>query len=152
MSLTDSIAQAIATYEGYYQSGSLAARNNNPGNLRTWGNTPVVDGFARFDTPAAGWSALVGQIELNISRGLSLGEFFGGKPGVYPGYAPAADDNQPAAYAQYVAGRVGVPVDIPLSPGFFLPRIPVPAGMPAAGDDLLLVAGLVGAVSLLILL
>jgi len=152
MSLTDSIAQAIATYEGYYQPGSLAARNNNPGNLRSWGTAPLVDGYARFDTPAAGWSALVRQIELNISRGLSLGEFFAGKPGVYSGYAPASDNNQPAAYAQFVARRVGVPVDTPLSAGFFLPGIPAPGGIQAAGDDVLLVAGLVGAVSLLMLL
>jgi len=152
MSLTDSIAQAIATYEGYYQPGSLAARNNNPGNLRSWGTAPVVDGYAQFDTAGDGWRALVRQVELNISRGLSLFEFFGGKPGVYSGYAPAADNNQPAAYAQYVAGRVGVPVDIPLSAGFFLPGIPGPAGIQAAGDDVLLVAGLVGAVSLVMLL
>ena len=152
MSLTDSIAQAIATYEGYYQPGSLAARNNNPGNLRSWGTAPVVDGYAQFETPAAGWSALARQIELNISRGLSLGEFFGGKPGVYSGYAPASDNNQPAAYAAFVAARVGVPVDTPLSPGFFLPGIPGAAGIGAAGDDVLLVAGLVGAVSLLMLL
>ena len=152
MSLTDSIAQAIATYEGYYQPGSLAARNNNPGNLRSWGTAPVVDGYAQFDTPAAGWSALARQVELNISRGLSLGEFFAGKPGVYSGYAPAADSNHPAAYAQFVARRVGVAVDTPLSAGFVLPGIPVPAGIGAAGDDVLLVAGLVGAVSLVMLL
>jgi len=117
MSLVETVSSAIATFEGYFQPGSVADRNNNPGNLRSWGNRPVRDGFAVFDSAADGWAALRRQVELNISRGLSLREFFGGKPGIYPGYAPAADANDPNRYAEFVAARAGVPADIPLAAG-----------------------------------
>jgi hypothetical protein len=114
MSLTDSIAQAIAQMEGFNTAGSIAQRNNNPGNLRSWGSTPTVDGYASFPTLQDGWNALYSQIGLNIGRGLTLQEFFGGKPGVYGGYAPAADANNPTGYAAYVAGQTGIPQTVPL--------------------------------------
>lgn len=115
MNLIDSIAQAIATMEGFYKPGSLAARNNNPGNLRSWGANPIVNGYAAFPTVEAGWAALKAQIQKNINRGLNLTEFFSGKPGVYGGYAPAADKNDPANYARFVAGRVGIDINTPLA-------------------------------------
>lgn len=114
MNFIEQFAQAIATMEGYFKAGSIAQRNNNPGNLRSWGSRPVVNGYAYFDTPDQGWAALRRQIELNISRGLTLQEFFGGKSNVYAGYAPAADKNNPTGYAAFVAGRLGVPVNQPL--------------------------------------
>lgn len=115
MSLVDQLAGAIATFEGFFKTGSLAQRNNNPGNLRTWGNLPTSGGYAVFPTVEQGWAALRRQIELNISRGLNLLEFFGGKPDIYAGYAPASDANDPVGYALYVAGQVGIPVAVPLS-------------------------------------
>lgn len=114
MSLVNLIANAIATMEGYYKPGSLAARNNNPGNLRSWGANPIVNGYAQFPTADAGWAALKAQIQKNIDRGLNLTEFFGGKPGVYSGYAPSADNNDPVNYAKFVASRTGVDVNTPL--------------------------------------
>jgi hypothetical protein len=115
MSLVESIAQAIAQMEGYNTSGSLAQRQNNPGNLRTWGSYPVVNGYVQFPDAETGWNALYAQIEKNIGRGLTLEEFFGGKPGVYGGYSPGADANDPQGYAQYVSSRVGIAPDIPLN-------------------------------------
>lgn len=115
MSLPDSISQAIAHMEGFYSPGTIAQRQNNPGNLRSWGTYPVVNGYVQFPDAAAGWSALNQQVNLNISRGLTLQEFFGGKPGVYDGYAPSADANNPKSYAQYVAGQVGIDPTVPLS-------------------------------------
>ena len=115
MGLTESIAQAIATMEGFFQSGSIAQRNNNPGNLRSWGNAPVVNGYASFATPEDGWNALYSQVNTNIGRGLSLYEFFAGKPGVYPGYAPSSDSNQPVQYAQFVATQAGINPATPLN-------------------------------------
>jgi len=120
MSLTESISQAIATMEGFFKPGSVAERNNNPGNLRSWGTRPIANGYAVFESPEAGWAALRQQVNLNIGRGLSLQEFFGGKPGVYAGYAPAADKNDPTGYAVYVATRVGLDPSIPLN------SVPVP--------------------------
>jgi len=115
MTLVESIAQAIAKQEGFYVTGSIAQRNNNPGNLRSWGSNPIVSGYAKFPTVKDGWRALYRQVELNISRGLTLQEFFAGKPGVYGGYSPAADANDPLYYAQYVAGQVGISPIVPLN-------------------------------------
>lgn len=118
MTKTDLIkdfAESIARYEGFYQTRSRAARNNNPGNLRSWGTTPVVNGFAVFATEALGWRALKLQILKNITRGLTTEEFFGGKHGIYTGYAPVTDRNDPRAYANFVAKRIGIPVDVPLN-------------------------------------
>ena len=105
-----SFAEAIATMEGFYKPGSIAARNNNPGNLRSWGTLPTRDGYAVFPTAAAGWGALEKQVARNIGRGLTLEEFFGGKAGVYAGYAPALDRNDPIRYARFVGKRLGVDI------------------------------------------
>jgi hypothetical protein len=115
MSLIDSISQAIANMEGFYKAGSIAQRQNNPGNLRSWGSYPVENGYVKFPDPATGWGALNRQVSLNIDRGLTLNEFFGGKPGVYPGYSPATDSNDPRGYAVYVASRTGIDPSIPLN-------------------------------------
>jgi hypothetical protein len=112
--LIDAMALSISIMEGFPQPGSSARRNNNPGNLRSWGRVPVESGFAKFPSPEAGWRALKLQVAKNIGRGLTMLEFFAGKPGVYPGYAPAADSNQPYSYARFVARRCGVPEDVPL--------------------------------------
>lgn len=110
--LVTRIAVAISEMEGFTKKGSRAGRNNNPGNLRSWGTVPVVDGFAHFATPVDGWRALHRQVQKNIGRGLTLREFFGGKAGVYGGYAPGADGNHPEHYAAFVAKRVGIKDDI----------------------------------------
>jgi hypothetical protein len=112
--LIDAMALAISIMEGFGLENSRAKRNNNPGNLRSWGRVPVEGGFAKFPTVEAGWRALKIQIGKNIGRGLTMQEFFAGKPGVYAGYAPAADKNKPYDYARFVARRCGVPEDVPL--------------------------------------
>jgi hypothetical protein len=112
--LVTRIAVAISEMEGYIKPGSRSERQNNPGNLRSWGRTPIVDGFANFPTPAEGWAALRRQVAKNVGRGLTLYEFFAGKPKVYPGYAPDADGNRSRHYAEFVASRVGIPADVPL--------------------------------------
>ncbi len=127
--LITKIAQSVATMEGYWVGGSLAHKNNNPGNIRQWDKTPSNKGFARFATAEAGWKALYTQIENNIFgrgkrdpfplraiNGLSLREFFGGQRddkgvvlvGGYPGYAPAADHNDPDHYAKFVAKQAAI--------------------------------------------
>mgnify|MGYP003394444781 FL=1 len=116
MSLTDSISQAIATMEGFFKAGSVAQRNNNPGNLRSWGNRPTANGYAVFESPDAGWAALNQQVNLNIGRGLSLYDFFAGKPGVYGGYATRLDRlTDPLGCAVFVASRIGLDPSIPLN-------------------------------------
>ena len=109
--LVGRIAEAIATMEGYYKPGTPAKRNRNPGNLRTWGAMPTHNGLVVFPSEDAGFEALEHQIRKNIRRGLSFYEFFAGRPGYYPGYAPACDGNDPVGYAEFVAKRVGVKAD-----------------------------------------
>lgn len=114
MDLVTLIAEAIATMEGWYIPGSRARRNNNPGNLRSWGSNPIEGGYAQFPSADAGWAALRRQVQLNINRGLTLEEFFGGKTGVYGGYAPSADRNDPDGYARFVAQKTGIPLGTPI--------------------------------------
>jgi hypothetical protein len=109
MSVVDDIAQAIQKMEGFYP-GSLSYRNNNPGNLRN-----SSGGYATYPDYQTGYDALTHQVELNISRGLTLTEFFGGKQGVYSGYAPSADGNNPLQYALTVSQQTGIPIDVPLN-------------------------------------
>lgn len=109
MAIIDDLAAAIAR-----QEGTGCGSRNNPGNLRTWGDLPTSGGFAVFPTCEAGWAALRSQVQRNINRGLTLEEFFGGKAGVYPGYAPAADSNQPFIYAANVSTWTGIPMGVPL--------------------------------------
>jgi hypothetical protein len=97
-------------------SGSTC-QNNNPGNLRAGPGATGVDsrGIAIFPDMATGEAALENQVNLNIGRGLTLDEFFAGKTGVYAGYAPAADSNNPSAYASTVAGWLNIPENTPLA-------------------------------------
>lgn len=122
MTLSD-LAGAITRMEGSCSAPGVC-RNNNPGNLRAYAAGQPVDtsGLRIFPDFASGQAALLSQEQLNISKGLTLDEFFGGKgtcPGpacVYPGYAPAgADSNNPSVYAGNVSSWLGVPRDVPLS-------------------------------------
>ena len=105
------LAAAITRNEGFYP-GSAAYRNNNPGNLTAGPGMIGTDasGFAIFPDLQTGQNALQNQIQLNINRGLTLSEFFQGKPGVYAGY-----DKTDPAYASKVAGWLGISSDVPLS-------------------------------------
>ena len=112
----DDLASAIARFEGFGTPGVWATINNNPGNLRSGpGQIGTNGGFAVFATPADGYAALDKQIQTNESLGLNLNQFFGGEPGVYAGYAPAADSNNPAQYATTVAGWLGIDPTVPLT-------------------------------------
>jgi hypothetical protein len=112
--MIDRIFQVIKQVETGGDPQSIAMRQNNPGNLRQWGKLPVVGGFVRFPNMAKGVEAAKRQIALNISRGLTLNEFFGGK-GLYRGWAPARDQNKPKVYAAKVAEALGINPDTPLN-------------------------------------
>lgn len=103
----EDLFEAIKRNEGYYP-GSRSWRNNNPGNIIAQPGQPSDGTFRVYDTPAEGEAALRHQIDLNISRGLTLQEFFTGKVGVYPGY-----DKSDPAYASKVGGWLGInPADV----------------------------------------
>lgn len=106
--VSETLAESIARIEGYNVSGSIAQRNNNPGNLRSGsGQIATANGFAVFASPEAGWAALDRQIQLDASRGLTLEQF------IYK-YAPPSE-NDSARYLQFVTSNLGVSPDTPLS-------------------------------------
>lgn len=107
---------AIATFEGFYKEGSISQRHNNPGNIRPIGSN---EGFRTFETPLQGWAALQRQVLININRGLTLREFFLGKPGVYPGYTPLGPgtgntEQELTNYIAFVSKRMNVPENVDL--------------------------------------
>lgn len=104
------VATAIQTQEGFYP-GSLAYTNNNPGNLMAVGQancTPTASGFCSFPTYADGWAALLNQISLDASRGMTISQFTAS-------YAPASAGNDPVTYANNIGAAVGLPPSASLS-------------------------------------
>ena len=92
------------------QLGSrLAKVNNNPGNLRYVGQAGASQGeggFARFQTPEAGYQALKSQISLDASRGLTLQQFINK-------YAPPVE-NDTSLYLRQMVSAVGASPTTPL--------------------------------------
>jgi hypothetical protein len=108
--IVQDIAAAIARQENTNPAW------NNPGALMSApGCTSRPGAVAICPDLATGEAGLERQIQLNIDRGLTLDEFFAGKPGVYACYAPAAAGNRPDQYAANVAGWTGLPENVPLS-------------------------------------
>lgn len=94
----------------YIPGGTLADKNNNPGNLRYVGQegaTMGEGGFAKFNTPEAGWQALISQIQLDQSRGLTLAQFVSK-------YAPPTENNT-NLYVQQMASWLGVSSEMKLA-------------------------------------
>ena len=108
---------------------TLAGKNNNPGNLRFTGQAGAsqgVGGFARFDTPQAGFEAMVsdltykmtGQSKNAIPDGPNKGKKLSASSpleDLIRIYAPSADSNDPQGYANTVANALGITKDTPLS-------------------------------------
>jgi hypothetical protein len=124
--VTSTIAGAIQRQEGYYP-GSVAYRNNNPGNLIYAGQpgaTKGAVGFAVFPSYQDGLDALDNQIQLYAGRGLTI-------QGMMDVYAPASQaGNNPVLYASNVAAALGVSPDTQLtalSPGASIDAAAVPA-------------------------
>lgn len=107
----NTIAQAIQQQEGYYP-GSLAYTNNNPGNLIYAGQSGAsqgASGFAKFPDYSTGYQALLNQIQLYASRGMTIQDMMNV-------YAPAGQgSNNPVAYATTIAASLGVSPDTPLT-------------------------------------
>jgi hypothetical protein len=149
-SVVQTIAAAIQRQEGYYP-GSLAYRNNNPGNLIYAGQTGAVvgdGGFAKFPTYQDGLNALYNQIQLYASRGMTIQDMMNV-------YAPAGDGgNDPTGYAETIAAAVGATPDTPLTsldslqpvdPSAFVPTLdPTSAGFTSGGLLMAAGAGLLG--------
>lgn len=98
---------------------SLAARNNNPGNLRFIGQKGATrgdKGFAKFESYEAGMQALIndlrskqtGRTRTGLKPTSTLQELINV-------YAPKEDSNDPQTYAKYIAGQLGVGLNTPIS-------------------------------------
>lgn len=130
--ILSAVADAIGHQEGFYAPGNqIPAKLHNPGDLRAWMDstgTPYesLNGFVNFpvcrstnctdpDHPCeTGWHALKVQLwTCLVKRNLTLQELFAGKPGVYPGFAPAKDKNDPLSYAQKVLARITQKLALP---------------------------------------
>lgn len=110
-------------------SNTLAGKNNNPGNLRFTGQSGAsqgVGGFAKFDSPQAGFQALVddltykmtGQSSNKIPDGVHKGQKLSQNStleDLIRIYAPTADSNAPSSYAQAVATDLGISITTNLS-------------------------------------
>ena len=89
---------------------SRSFRNNNPGNLRwgAWAESRGAandgEGYAKWETPIQGLSAMVALLSIKSYRDLTIRE-------AIQRYAPAADHNSPNEYSDYVLHRSWVPDD-----------------------------------------
>lgn len=100
--LLDALANAIARQEGYNVPGSVAQRNNNPGNI----GGPTQS----FATPEAGWSQLYHQLQI----------IFDGTSTVYDPSMTISEmgmkySNQDPNWGNNVASILGVSPDTTLS-------------------------------------
>lgn len=98
------LAEAIGRMEGILVPGSLANRNNNPGNLKYVGQAGATgsdgNGFAIFPSMASGQAALDSQIALDSGRGLTLSQFISK-------YAPP-NENDTSSYLSFVSSQTGI--------------------------------------------
>ncbi len=119
--------EAIKEYEGWYMpkenpkypNGSLSWRNKNPGNCRCspvgyraiYGTVLCVNRFAKFEDEEKGMLYLKNMI-INTAKAnpnWTIYDYFAKK------HAPAGDNNNPKAYAEFVAEKCGVRSDTKLN-------------------------------------
>ena len=147
----DTLAATVQKVEGYYPpgtpgypNGSVAWQNNNPGNLRFAGQAGAsqgVNNYAKFPTYAAGYQALLNQIQYQATpgyrspatgqiypQGQNLSEFINT-------YAPAADSNNPSAYLATLVQATGYPADTLLSTVISGAAAPPTSTDPSGGVD-----------------
>lgn len=107
-------ADATQQHEGWFP-GSRSYRNNNPGNIKYVGQPSAIGsdslGFCIFATYADGRKSLTDMLiraatppAEGYNPEMTLVQF-------YERYAPSSDNNNPLAYAQFVARKIGVTVD-----------------------------------------
>jgi hypothetical protein len=137
-------AGAIATFEGFYISGSRPARNHNPGDLKYAGQPGAVGqdsaGFAMFPDDPTGWTALDNQLQAYVNEFPSYSlfqimEHYLGQNVTASGGQTTSQGNS-TTYAQAVAGALGVDPSTTLSDlvqlGLGAPAVAVDASLSPA--------------------
>ena len=132
--LLDKLARAIDEMEGFFSAHpTLAQRNANPGNLRAWRDAkgrpyPTSGGYVDFVAWASSRIPGASREEIRqraLDEGWRIlrvlvgqyldGRYTHGKPPsaeeMFRVYAPSADGNHPAAYARFVAAKIGARPD-----------------------------------------
>ncbi len=101
------LAQLFAQFEGFYKSGALPQRQNNPMDLmHAPGEDHPADApnsIGSFATPEEGWAAAERQLGIWASEGLTVGEAIAIE-------APPSE-NDTAAYINFICGRLGCSPD-----------------------------------------
>lgn len=133
-------ANAIAQFEGN-APGSVASRNNNPGNLKYAGQAGAIGkdpaGFAIFPDPGTGLQALYNQLAKYVSDFpndtiLDITAHYLGQS------SPTANSQGNAyTYAAYVASALGVDMSTTLADlvNGTSPQLPVPAELTDSSGD-----------------
>ena len=103
----------IATEEGFFKSGTLPNRNNNPGDLRhsphSQHDPNAPNAIGKIDTVEHGWEDLDRQLQKDAARGMTL------KEAIYL-WAPPTENDTAQYLAFVVAGFAGaVTEDTPLT-------------------------------------
>lgn len=98
--------------------GTLAQRNNNPGNLKYNGQkgaTKGDKGFAKFNSYEEGMQALINDLQAKQSGKSRTGlKSSSSLQDLINVYAPASDNNNPTSYANTVAQSLGVSPNTPI--------------------------------------
>ena len=98
------LACAIAAQEGFFSPGTIAQRQNNPGNLRgaSWvGIVSMQGGYWLPTSLQQGQAGEMHLIALYIAEGLTLTEFINK-------WAPSSDGNEPEVYIDDVMAWTGI--------------------------------------------
>lgn len=86
------LAQLIAREEGFFKSGALPQRRNNPGDLRHSPHSSHLgvdsDAIGIIDTPEHGWADLERQLQLYAGRGMNL------RQAIYSWAPPIENDSE----------------------------------------------------------
>lgn len=103
--LVQRVVNAIERQEG------MPEDDVNPGNLRgaPWLTDPVIEGgWWRPASRAEGEAGLAHVFCLHLAQGNTLRDFIAGHPGIYAGFAPGSDHNDPDAYIADVKQWAGI--------------------------------------------
>jgi len=102
-------AKAIAEFEDFYNPGSVARQNNNPGNLKD----PATNEFRVFANVEAGWLALQQDLRAKVGKYPDytllqiMTRYLGGNVA-----APAVTgEGNPFTYAKFIAQKLGVSME-----------------------------------------